>query len=100
MHSCGAQEYTGNLVHGIRFCRGASSPRVWCCGDLANLSVLPLVCQLLGAPVTKDHLDQHALRLPFLDTCEWEFNRIEMQGVVVGVGRVVVSPGITTRRLA
>ena len=32
--------------------------------------------------------------------CEREFNRIEMEGVVIGVGRVVISPGVTTRRIA
>lgn len=64
------------------------------------LILRPLVHQLLGAPITQHHLHQCALRLPLLDVSEGEFDGVEMKAIVIGLGRVMVTPGVSTGRLA
>lgn len=70
-------------------------------GRLCDLLILrSLVHQLFDAPIAQHYLHQRALRFPFLDVGEGEFDSVEMKTIVVGFGRMMMTPCITARRLA
>jgi len=90
-----------NHVCGTRFGYNVTLSSFRCSDSLSSsLFLRSLVHQLFDALITQHHLHQRALRLPFLDISEGEFDGVEMKTVVVGFWRMTVAPGVTTRRLA
>ena len=90
----------GERVHNIRSCN-VTLLGFRRCGSLGSfLILLSLIHQLFDAPITQHHLHQRGLRLPFLDISKGKFDSVEVKTIVVGFGRIVIAPGIATRRLA